>query len=448
MDADAVIIGGGVSGLACAYGLKKAGKRCVVLESGTLGGVAVTERVDGFQCELGPNVFLERPGFRPLLIELGLADEMVYPRVRRYGQYIWFGEKAEPLPKSFGAFLSSPLIPGFDKLALLRGVAALLLPGYLRCGEDGSVADFFGRILGRRTIERMLDPAMKGVYGGDVSLLSARSVFPELWRHTAAGGALYGYLKAKKRSPIFVLRGGAARLGEALAAHLSQGEVLRDKAVRILARSSNCFEIATAGSGSVRTPQVFVATSGHQSAPYLAELCPELAAALLGLRYAAITVVHCAVARTAPIHRDGFGTLFPGGRKTRLLGVMYNSELFPHIAPPDAHLLTLCFGGREAQQFCEQSDEYFGQSALEELAATLHVTGARVLRVTRWSHAIPQYELGHWRMVQMMRDVERRMPGLYFTGSDTGGIAVPDRVLRSLACVQDALSAPGGERGA
>ena len=56
MSVDVAIIGGGVSGLATAYGLKRLGHRVAVLErQATSGGNAVSERFGGFLMEHGPS---------------------------------------------------------------------------------------------------------------------------------------------------------------------------------------------------------------------------------------------------------------------------------------------------------------------------------------------------------------------------------------------------------
>ena len=53
---DVVIIGAGISGLSCAWTLKKLGIESVILEeSSRPGGVIQTEKINGYQIERGPN---------------------------------------------------------------------------------------------------------------------------------------------------------------------------------------------------------------------------------------------------------------------------------------------------------------------------------------------------------------------------------------------------------
>ncbi len=69
-----VVIGGGISGLACAYHLRQTGIPARVLESAMRpGGVIGTCDKDGFRIELGPQSFLAT---QPLLKLIGdLGDE-------------------------------------------------------------------------------------------------------------------------------------------------------------------------------------------------------------------------------------------------------------------------------------------------------------------------------------------------------------------------------------
>src|SRR5215468_4184582 len=78
------IVGGGISGLSAAYTLEK--KRHSGVQVGytlyeaspRLGGVLVTDRVDGCIVEAGPDSFLtEKPWASDLCKELGLGDQLI-----------------------------------------------------------------------------------------------------------------------------------------------------------------------------------------------------------------------------------------------------------------------------------------------------------------------------------------------------------------------------------
>src|SRR5215467_11600202 len=78
------IIGGGISGLSAAFALEKQRQGGVSLEyvvfeaSPRLGGVLVTEHVDGYVVEAGPDSFVtEKPWAADLCRELGMGDQLI-----------------------------------------------------------------------------------------------------------------------------------------------------------------------------------------------------------------------------------------------------------------------------------------------------------------------------------------------------------------------------------
>lgn len=99
------VVGGGISGLAAAWELKKGGAEAVVLESERqAGGVIVTERREGFVVEAGPDGFLAaEPELQQLAAEIGIADRLVDQLAR--GSFLWTGRRLEPLPEGRAAAL-------------------------------------------------------------------------------------------------------------------------------------------------------------------------------------------------------------------------------------------------------------------------------------------------------------------------------------------------------
>jgi protoporphyrinogen oxidase len=119
-----VVVGAGIAGVAAAWELTRAGGCDVtVLESERrAGGVIVTERVDGFLVEGGPDGFLAgEPELPALANELGIGDHIVSQRAR--GTTLWTGKALEPIEEGRAAQLlgidasSTAVAAGFRSFA-------------------------------------------------------------------------------------------------------------------------------------------------------------------------------------------------------------------------------------------------------------------------------------------------------------------------------------------
>jgi oxygen-dependent protoporphyrinogen oxidase len=110
-----------------------------------------------------------------------------------------------------------------------------------------------------------------------------------------------------------------------------------------------------------------------------------------------------------------------------LLGVMFNSQIFPHMAPANEHLITVVLGGAQAGE--RRSDEAILRDRLPEMLRTLlGISNARWLSMTQWPAAIPQLQVGHYKLVKLLDQCEYDHPGIVFAGVDRGGVGVSDRI--------------------
>ena len=113
-----VIVGGGIAGLAAGYELHKRGVPFVILErAARAGGVILSEDVDGFTLDAGPDALLtQKPEGIALCKELGLGDRLVPTKEPRIA-YIQRDGRLHPLPAAsvlgiptaFGPFITTRL---------------------------------------------------------------------------------------------------------------------------------------------------------------------------------------------------------------------------------------------------------------------------------------------------------------------------------------------------
>jgi oxygen-dependent protoporphyrinogen oxidase len=427
----AAIIGGGIAGLTAAYELVKAGERPYLIEPGRIGGMIRSEQATGFTLEYGPNVLVVRPDLKYLLDELGLQAAATPPCIANYGQYVWYDGSARKVPAGFFQLLTSPLFSVTVK-ALLP--LKIWIPGVLpRRRGDYSVRDFFTPLIGSRAVGAVLDPVLKGIYGGEVDELSARTLFPGLWQAARQGSSIFGYMRTRKgaggKPPVIVLKGGIQTLVDRLWGEIEpRVNFIPKKVERIIpGDGGKRYTVLLEGSSSLDVDGCLITTAGKRSAPLVGYLSEELSDQLVNLKAAALTVVHLKVPRSEPLIPGAFGVLFPGGMPANLLGVMFNSMLFPHVAPDDAHVLTVVLGGAQA------SDQLPNESELRQLLPQLlrqllAIRNVEWLAMMHWPEAIPQLVVGHHKIVEQLDACEEKFPGIVFSGVDRGGVGVSDRI--------------------
>src|SRR5579872_4763260 len=131
---DVVIIGGGIAGLAAAYELSRQNVPFLVLEQAPrAGGVILSEEVDGFVIDGGPDSLLvQKPEGIALCKEIGIGDRLV-PTLPPRLAYIQRAGKLHALPAAsvlgiptrVGPFLRTPL---FSWAGKMRMGAELFVP--------------------------------------------------------------------------------------------------------------------------------------------------------------------------------------------------------------------------------------------------------------------------------------------------------------------------------
>jgi oxygen-dependent protoporphyrinogen oxidase len=423
------VIGGGIAGLVAAHELVKAGYRPILIEPDQIGGMIRSSSVEGFILEQGPNVLVERPDMKNLLLELGLHDLVRYPVVNPYGQFVWCRGRAMKVPSGLKELLLSPLFSLSTKLLL---PFRLMKPGLLKPkAEDVSVLEFFSPLIGEQSARDVLDPVLKGIYGGDVAQLSARTIFPGLWEAAVQGLSLIGYMRRRSGSgkpSIMVMQGGSQTVTNVLAERL-QGkiEILRARVERIERLSTSGYRLVCSDGVSVDVDACVITPAGAPLARMIEGVDASLSSLVSRQNYASLSVIHLSVPRSETLIKDAFGLLFHGGMPDDLLGVMFNSQIFPHVAPPDRHILTAMVGGAQAASR-ETSEADLRERLPKQVAKLLGISSIEWLSLTRWREAIPQLKVGHHKVVAALDAVEASNPGLAFAGVDRGGIGVSDRV--------------------
>jgi oxygen-dependent protoporphyrinogen oxidase len=444
-----LIVGGGISGLACAYALKKAGVQAQVMEaSASPGGMIRSEKRNGYLLEAGPQSFSATPELLALCKELGIEKDLVEapPKAPRY---LLIGGKLRPAPLSPPAFFASPLFSMKTKWSVVRD-----LFGHSAAPvEEESVAAFVRRKFSGELLDKLAGPFVSGIYAGDPEQLSLRGAFPQLYEaEKSAGSVIRGMMRAAKskegpreRPKLCNFREGNDTLVRALAANLGANLRCNARVVSIQKEVTGsgstgqrfAVEVQTQdGAETFVTDNVVMAAPTYVAGSLLKNVAPSLPEALARIEYAKMAVVSLGYKQSAVKRSmDGFGFLVPRSEGLRVLGTVWNSSLFPARAPEGHILLTSFVGGA--------TDPDASKIASEELVAAVHQEIAPVMSIAEQpvfssveihERAIPQYDLGHTARIVALERAAATRKNLKLAGNYLHGPAIG-------ACVEQALKA-------
>jgi len=444
------IIGGGISGLTAAFTLEDQ-RRAGALEytlyesSPHLGGVLRTEHIDGCIVEAGPDSFItEKPWAADLCRTLGLGDQLIGSNDADRITYILVRGRLIPMPDGLMFMVPTKILPtGFSPLfswtTKLRMAQELFHPPHAANGDE-SVASLVERHYGAEMVERLADPLLSGVYGGEAASLSVRAVLPrfaEMERtHGSLGRAMLAARKKMPRSPnkpatpLFTsLKNGMEQLIETLVPHLNQDSLITNAPVQSIEPRTGGWSIS-AGLKSDHFNAVIVALPALAAAKVLSTCSPELSSELAAIGYSSSITVGLGydreVRQSLP---PGFGFLVPRSEGKRLLAATFVHNKFPHRAPDDRALLRCFFAGSIAENIWQLSDDAIIAIVRNELQQIVGLRAAPLFaRVYKWKSAMAQYGVGHLERLDRIERLRQQFAGLALAGNGFRGIGVPDCV--------------------
>jgi oxygen-dependent protoporphyrinogen oxidase len=449
-----VVLGGGITGLAAAHRLLQLGAvpglRVTLVEADDrLGGKIVTERVDGFVIEGGPDSFLAtKPRGIGLCAELGIGDrpraQLAGVRPQRHRAFVLWRGRLHDLPEGLSGLVPTRLAPLahstlLSPLGKSRVALDYLLPARRGAGDE-SLGGFVRRRLGREAWERLVEPLMAGIYAADGDQLSLTATFPQLREaERRYGGLIKGVLATRRLAPppvpapesaFLTPVGGLDVLVTALEKRLRDGQValVRGVAAVAVTPSDTGFVVRLAGGGSIPADAVIVATPAYAAADLLADFDPILATELTAIRHASTAIVTLAYRRDEILHAlDGHGYVIPRAEGSPILACTWSSRKWSGRAPEGFELIRVFIGRAGQEDVLAADDETLVALAVQEVAARLGATAPTSLtRVRRWPRGMPQYLLGHPERVARIEAAQRKHPGLYLAGNAFHGVGLPD----------------------
>jgi oxygen-dependent protoporphyrinogen oxidase len=473
------IVGAGISGLAAAAILERARRSGAEIEfalferGSRLGGVMITDHVDGCLIEAGPDSFLtEKSWGLDFCRSLGLGDQLIGSNDSERKTYILVNGRLVTIPDGLMFMVPTKLLPTittplFSLSTKIRmGLEYFHAPRAAANGRDESVAELVERHYGAEMVERLADPLLAGVYGGDAASLSAAAVLARFVDMERQYGSLSrGMLASRKKMaammrekhgenhrpqsrPLFSsLKNGMQQLVDAIADFLPSLSVNLKRDITAILRDGEQWRLVSAA-GVESFDALVLAAPAQLAGRLVSGTAPTLANELLDISYSSSVTV-TAIYDRADL-RDvppGFGFLVPKTEGKRMLACTFVHNKFPHRAPDDRGIIRTFLGGLRDESVLSLSDAEILATVRRELKEIVGLEAEpRAERVYRWNRSMAQYGPGHLARVQRIKAASKQLRQFALAGNAYQGIGVPDCIASGTQAAADVLEQLGFTR--
>ncbi|GGS03670.1 protoporphyrinogen oxidase [Streptomyces nojiriensis] len=464
----AVVIGGGIAGLAAAHRLLAEGVRVTLLEAGPrLGGKLYAGELAGARVDLGAESMLaRRPEAVALAEAVGLGEAVQAPATAT--AHLWTRGALRPMPRGHVMGVPGDLGPlaasgVLSAEGLARIEAERTLPP-TEIGDDVAVGAYVAARLGREVVDRLVEPLLGGVYAGDAYRISMRAAVPQLFEaartHALLGDGVRELQRRAQASPqqagpVFAgIDGGIGRLPVAVAeaCRAAGARLVTGTPVREVVRTAGGWRVV-AGAEVIEADAVILATPAGPAARLLDGLAPAAAAELRGVEYASMALITMAFRRSelpAAVSGGGAsGFLVPPVDGRTIKASTFSSNKWAWAGTdPDLFLLRTSVGRYADESDLQREDGELVDVSLADLAEAVGLAARPVAStVTRWDGGLPQYPVGHLDRVARIRTAVAALPGLAVCGAVYDGVGIPACVA-SAGKAADAVIAALGARTA
>jgi oxygen-dependent protoporphyrinogen oxidase len=392
------IVGGGLSGLSLAYYLQKQNISVTVFEKEKIGGLIQTKNIgtDGF-IEAAANGFLGHPEILKISAEIG-ASSVHAPK--KLGRFIFRGN-ARKWPLSLLA-----------SLKLARSVFMwIFFKSHIKPLPQESMRTWGNRFLGEEITQYLLEPALRGIFAGDLDRLSASIWFQKIT----------GRRKKNRTHGLLSFTRGMGEFCEKLALHLQAKAVdIRIQEVISLRELFADFQF------------IVIATAPPEAAVLLDVDLPAKANLLSRIEMRSIVSLTYILNSKEAI--SGYGCLFPQREKFNSLGVLWSRDIFPvHGASPVERWISLWNGRDSDKQLIANVDEdrkhLYGKSPGNPKEVFLH----------KWSKGLPHMTVELENILPALKKISLVGKGipLLLHGNYLGEMGTTDLVLRSQTLAEE-----------
>lgn len=419
------VLGGGIAGLSSAYFLSRlplsnVSKIVVIEGSNRLGGWIQSERLqDGTVLEGGPRSFRFGGKVEAKTLELiemlGLQNDVLTVPRERMVRRLYYGGKLKVFPTDFDKWtLATTTFKGLMKDRWL-----------LTNQKDESVKSFIEKRFGSsHEIMAFVESMFRGIYAssydnishkfsmlgksGSKSLIDHAQKMAQAKKELLNADSELVQRAAKENWEIYGLRKGTGQIVDGLVEALKENrkvEILTNTPIDSMDLNSSLATLRSKEREIVQADHVISTVLSKNLSAILPAQHQELAGFLNSIPTVSVVVVNLVYDQNLEEVPQGFGHLLPSSEDPPVLGVVYDSRVFPDQGPVNSTRLTVMLGGAWMKELVERVGSLNDESVLNLTKETLHkqmnITASPVLTKVHYQmDCIPQHTVGHSQLLK------------------------------------------------
>jgi oxygen-dependent protoporphyrinogen oxidase len=430
------VVGGGITGLACAYYLDRAGIGSVVFDASP-GGLIGSVHVEGCTLETGPESWLaSKPAAEQLVRELGMGDQLVGSDDSRRRTFVLRDGRFVTLPEGLQLVVPTRLMPVLKtelfswKTKLRMGAEIFRSP---QMTPDRSVSEFISDHFGPEAVDYLAEPLLAGVYGGSPDDLSAVSVLPKFVEYEQRfGSVVVGALREKRKTAsqsIFkTLRSGMGSLIDALR---ERTNIVRAPVESIQPAGESAWAVFAAGEWQ-EFDQIVLCCGANHAAPLVAPFDERAGDLLASIPHAGSAIWTFGYSiNDIPRPLNAFGFLVPLRERRTIMACTWVATKWPGRVPEGTAVLR-----------CFAPDPNVSAEAMRaDLTRLMGITAEPAFAINnRWPESMPQYTIGHASRIAELELRIATIAGLHLAGNAYHGVGIPDCIRSAKQVVESIRS--------
>lgn len=349
------VIGAGFAGLTVSLRLAQKGFSVDLYEkSSRVGGLLGTDRTEHGIAEHAANALIRTSRAEGLFKELGITPSLPLESSKKRFIFRSFPKKW-PLTIAETIFFAGKFLPTF-----------LFAKQNLKPREQETLETWGHRNLGASATTYLLGPAMQGIYGNEISGLSAKLILSPLFSE-----------HREKYKGLLTGAGGMQDLIDKIE--------LRLKELGVRIHTNTTIDLKNLQG------VVILATPANVAAQLLADTHGEISGILSEIQMSSLASSTLFFNKAQDSYK-GFGCLIPRGFGIKTLGILMNSYIFKDR--DKTYNETWILGGVKEEALLDLPDESLLQLIADERFKVLAANEPLLeYRINRWKKALPYYDL-------------------------------------------------------